>query len=193
MSRAWVIAVATLAMVTGMTAGARATQAAPDQENLVTVDELDRASVRDDWQQFRWRRQFDCGAYGVLSTFRGQMARRGFVSQDAGSATEAVLSHSNRRQAKEAHRRTVATIRSCVLAGGPNISLRTDEQQPLPGRGRLLQLHSAPPEVGRDTDSYIVLQRGRRTALIILGEGGPPGPRGPLRALAATASERLVR
>jgi len=192
MSRAWVIAVATLAMVTGMTAGAPAAQAAPDQENLVTVDELDRASVRDDWRLSAWRRQFDCGAYAVLSTFRGQMARRGFVSDDAGFATEAVLSHRNRRQATAAHRRTVATIRSCVQAGS-HVSLRTDEQQPLPGRARLLQLYSAPPCCGRDTHSFIVLQRGRRTALIKLGEGGPPGPRGPLRALAATASHRMVR
>jgi len=186
-------AIAALMLATGPAVAPSAAAAALDGNNLVTAAEVDRASAGGSWAATPFRKQhgFDCGSYGVMTTFRQHLVRRGYVSEDPTSAVEAVATFANKTQAKAAHTRTLQTIRSCAKTG-PHTTLRTDEKRALPGRARLLQLFIHPPCCGADTHSFIVVRHKRRVALLVIGELGVTAP-GPLRGLVDTVSDRLTR
>ncbi len=186
-------AVAALLLATGLAGAPSASAAALDGNNLVTAGEVDQASAAGGWTAAPFRKQhnFDCGSYGVMTTFRQLLVRRGYRSDGPTSAVHAVATFPNKAQAKASHKRTLETIRSCARTG-PDTSLVTDEKQALPGRARLLQLFIAPECCGHDTHSFIVVQRKRRVALLVTGELGVTPP-GPLRGLAATVADRLTR
>ena len=187
------VAIAALMLATGLAAAPSASAAALDGYNLVTAAEVDQASQAGGWvaKPFRKQHGFDCGSYGVMTTFRQQLVRRGYVADGPTSAVEAVVTFANKAQAKAAHTRTLQTIRSCARTG-PDTRLVTDEQQAVPGRARLLQLFIAPECCGHDTHSFIVVQRKRRVALLVIGELGVTPP-GPLRGLATTVADRITR
>lgn len=163
-----------------------------DRDAAVTVAQVAQASTRSGWHPvaFHDADPFGCGAFAVLGRHATNVTRVGFASAQDSSAAEVVALFATAARARAAARRTAAQLRGCVDAV-PYASLRTDEQVRAPGRARLIQLRVAPACCDISTHSFGVVQRGRRTALVWLGELGTTR-RGPVRGLVAAASARVT-